>query len=186
MKLSTKESQKYYEILSKLLYAVNEKRHVVLEFDISDIMAIDLEKSAKIREELWSNTECLKDIIAEGEVHGFTAEELEILGEWHDYHIYSEFIIAEHRANHTVFMDIKNEERLYAVVGLLDPLKKVVPPRFMPGLAVTVLLPFKGKIIYDGILGMVDTSEDPLPREDFNKSYREAKRKWGTSFKLGG
>jgi len=56
-----------------------------------------------------------------------------------------------HSKEYSVFFEAyKDEPKVYGVVGLCDEIKNVVG-NDLPVLVKTVLLPFKGKIVYCGV-----------------------------------
>jgi len=73
--------------------------------------------------------------------------------------------------------------RLYAVIGILSPLAECVP-NALPCLASMVLLPFKGKIIYDSIIGSSNINFGSGIRGDLNETYKTSKMKFGIATSL--
>ena len=47
---------------------------------------------------------------------------------------------------------ISRDDQVYVVHGIQDPLEEVIPSYALPQMVEAVLLPFKGMIIYDGLL----------------------------------
>jgi len=185
MRLSNKDAKEYYEICFKLFHAVNEKHQLNPSFATFAHGEVPSEEASIIRDYIWDHPESIDEVIANNENVGYNDRELAVLETWRNRYIYSDFVIVEHRSNHTVFMDTKNDMRLYAVQGIYESLKKVFPPRIIPVLLIkTVLLPFKNKIIIDGSLNMAHPEDIEELTDEFLKSYREAKKKWGTTFTL--
>jgi hypothetical protein len=63
------------------------------------------------------------------------------------------------------------------VLGLIDGLEEVVPAYDLPRMVDAVLLPFKGWIIYDGLLQGYNISFGGGIRSDLNHTYMTAKQK---------
>ncbi len=62
----------------------------------------------------------------------------------------------------------------YGVIAVADPIEDLLGPN-LPILTRAVLLPFKGKIIYDGLLVSYRVSFGPGTRKRLNATYRHAK-----------
>jgi len=184
MRLSNRDAKEFYEIWFRLLRTVNENHNIsptLTEFVYGEV---DILEESKIRDYIWTRPEAIDEVIADYEKAGFNERELSVLEAWRNKYAYSEFILVEHRSNHTIFMNTKDDNRLYAVHGIFDSLKKIYPARLVPMTMKTALIPFKNKIIYDGIFSDISTDEHETPHEMLHQTYREAKKKWGTSFTL--
>jgi len=66
----------------------------------------------------------------------------------------------------------------YGVVALSQPFEELISPN-LPVLVQTILLPFRDKIVYDGILNSFNISFGPGIRRGLNKSFKEAKERQG-------
>lgn len=184
MRLSNREAKEFYEIWFKLLRAVNEKHNICPSVTEFVYEKDSTEEVSKIAEYIWTHPESIDEVIADNEKVGYNARELAALEAWRNKYVHSEFVIVEHRSNHTVFMDIQDDMHLYAVHGIFDSLKKIFPPRALPVLLKTTLLPFKNKIILDGSLKVGNPEDLEELSDKFLNSYRNAKKSQGTSFTL--
>lgn len=61
--------------------------------------------------------------------------------------------------------------------GIQDPLDEVIPSYALPRMVETILLPFKGKIIYDGLLAGYNIHFGAGIRSNLNRAYAVAKQK---------
>lgn len=61
--------------------------------------------------------------------------------------------------------------------GILDPLDEVLPSYVLPQMVQAVLLPFKGKIIYDGLLSGYNVHFGGGIRSNLNRIYTIAKQR---------
>ena len=66
---------------------------------------------------------------------------------------------------------------VYAVHGIQDPLDEVIPSYALPQMVEAILLPFKGQIIYDGLLAGYSIHFGGGIRSDINHTYMVAKQK---------
>lgn len=75
-----------------------------------------------------------------------------------------------------VFLSSADPPVAYGVVALSDPFKDVIGPYF-PQMTETVLLPFKDKIVYDGLLSGYNISFGGGIKRMLNDGYRRAKER---------
>ena len=75
------------------------------------------------------------------------AENLSIIATWKNF-IHGDFFIERLLKKYSIFIDDK--ENVYAVLGLMEGLDAFMDKRNLPVRVKTILLPFKGKIVYDG------------------------------------
>jgi hypothetical protein len=78
----------------------------------------------------------------------FSRDELSIVNSWKNF-ISGEFFIERVTRKHAIFI---GENKVYGVLALAQPLEVVLSGQPLPVYVKTVLLPFKGKIIYDGLI----------------------------------
>jgi hypothetical protein len=64
------------------------------------------------------------------------------------------------------------------VLALSQPFKDLIGP-YLPVLTQTVLLPFKGVIVYDGLMSSYNISFGPGIRRSLNESFKDAKARHG-------
>ena len=83
---------------------------------------------------------------------GFSSEEIEIIRSW-AHHVKATFLIAKVTREGAVFLEEKGGRaaKAYLVLPLVSPFEDVLPFR-PPVRADALLLPFKGRIVYDGWL----------------------------------
>jgi hypothetical protein len=65
----------------------------------------------------------------------------------------------------------------YSVSGLVTPLDEIVPSHALPQMVETVLLPYKGMIVYDGLFSGYNVIFGGNIRSDLNRVYQVAKHK---------
>jgi hypothetical protein len=149
--LSSEECQEFYETWYGLMGFINEKLNVVdvkikAEYpnDISD------EIIHKVREILWENPELIDEYISETNPD---KEKIDVLKLWKTNHKKGMFILLEYQQDYAVALapNEKGEDRLYGIKGISNSISNVLR-RPLPLTIETVILPFKGKIIYDSFI----------------------------------
>ena len=167
--LSKDEVDEFHYLWSRLLYVVNEKHQIVPSFEYPEFGAgssVDAKTIDDFRRTLWSNLDWFDDIIANSESYDFTMEELDILRQWQQKHLLVPFFITERQATYCILADATDLTKLYGVCALLSPFDEIIPAEIIPTFGATTLLPYKGKIVYDGILAMYDEQYAPRSEDD--------------------
>jgi len=150
--LSSDECRLFYETWYGLMGYVNERKHVIKakikpEYPnpVSDMMI------HKVREVLWGNPELIDEYLGETEL---PQEKIDILKLWRTNHKKGMFFILEYHPEYAIAIapNEQGEDRLYGIKGISNSMANVLR-RELPVQIETVLLPFKGKIIYDSFMG---------------------------------
>jgi hypothetical protein len=103
-------------------------------------------------------------------------EELRIIESW-QYNIKGRFLLVTYLKNYAVFFD-QESNFPYGVLALTDEFETILGSQ-LPLVVETVLLPFKGQIIYDGLLIPYGITFGSGARRNINDSYQQAKTEHG-------
>lgn len=107
----------------------------------------------------------------------FSTEEINIIFNW-KYFIKGTFFLVRYRKQHAIFLSEDSPQKAYGVLAITDYFDNMLGPN-LPIMLESVLLPFKGNIIYDGLISSHRITFGPRMRKTFNNSYQEAKSKFG-------
>jgi hypothetical protein len=174
MTLSLEEGVLFYQLMWKLQYYVNQKLGIDKNFSSPEEYAsLPTKKKLKIRNALWEHPELIK-IYADENPNQLGKEDLEIIIKWQNF-VKGSFYILRHLKKGSIFIGDKNA--VYAVHGIQDPLEEIIPSYALPRMVEAILLPFKGQIIYDGLLSGYNISFGGGIRADLNYTYTVAKAK---------
>ena len=88
------------------------------------------------------------------------------------------FYVFRELKKYTVFLTTTDPAIAYGVLALSQPFEDLIGP-YLPVLTQTVLLPFKDKIVYDGLMSSYSISFGPGIRRSLNESFKEAKLRHG-------
>lgn len=152
--LSSDECRLFYETWYGLMGFVNERKHVIntkikpeYPNPVSDMMV------HKVREVLWERPELIDDYLSETEL---PQEKKDILNLWRTKHKRGMFFILEYQPEYAIAIapNEHGEDRLYGIKGISNSMAFTLR-RELPVQIETVLLPFKGKIIYDSFMGSI-------------------------------
>ena len=125
----------------------------------------------KCREALYKNKKLLDEYLQE-QADQLTEEQVEILNGFKQK-IRSDFILFKYLKKYAIFVDT-NTNLFYAVQALGDPFDNFFTD--LPVIINAAILPFKGKIIYDGFLQGGNVHIGRNMTADVNKSYKKAKQ----------
>lgn len=185
MNLAPDEGNLFYDLYAALLSFVNRKLEVSSEqfSDSQEYTSTPPEARVAIRDALFEHRELIDEFVTENPAKR-KADELEIVGAW-KHALPGKFFVFRYLKKYTVFFTSGGSpNKAYGVLGLVDPMEEVIGP-CLPRLITTVLLPFKGKIIYDGlILGYNITFGGGMKRM-LNEEYKQAKEAFGIITSLG-
>jgi hypothetical protein len=178
MKLSEQDAQLYYRLMWRLQYYVNEQHHILDEEIDSpeEYGLLSPEDRIQVRDVLWEEP-ALIDRYVRANPDGLEREELTLVQSWKRM-VKGPFYIYRLLKKHAIFLD--TEGNVYGVVGLGDDLdvivKRMISGLGLPAMVDTVLLPFKGQIIYDGLIRSYGLSFGGGVRSSFHEQYMTAKQ----------
>jgi hypothetical protein len=175
MILSTDDAQLFYKLLWGVQFYVNQQVGTLKGVTSVDTYAhLSSEKKVKVRDLLWKRPALMDDYI-QTNPDAFTASELDVLRNWRRQFLNGTYYIFRHLKKGTIF--IGDQDKVYFVSGLVTPLDEIVPSYALPQMVQTVLLPFKGLIVYDGLFSGYNVSFGGNIRADLNRVYQVAKHK---------
>jgi hypothetical protein len=177
MILDIGEAKKYYKIFWALLGYVNNKFSISQEFDeqVENERVLPL-TTDPIREKLWSDDSLLGSFVSENPAE-LTDDELDIAASW-KHRIKGTFFVYRYLVKHTIFIDDSSPPRAYGVHGIISPLEEIITAP-LPVMVKAVLLPFKDRIIIDGIMNTYNIRFGAGYRSNLDFAYRTAKERNG-------
>ncbi|MDM8538637.1 hypothetical protein QUF70_17925, partial [Desulfobacterales bacterium HSG17] len=149
MKLSDLDADLFWELMWGLQFFVNRKLKIVKNVPgIADYISdVSQEDKMKVRESLFKDSKLIKQYVKRNPDR-LSEDKLEILSKWEKPFI-GDFFIERFLKKHAIFI---SDPDVYAVVGIKDGLDEMFHKSQLPHYTKAVLLPFKGKITYDGLL----------------------------------
>jgi hypothetical protein len=166
-----------------LLVYANRKLGVVPGLDSQEAFpASSLEDRQKIRDALHANRQIIDAFVAENPA-GLSSDELALVTEWKRA-VVGRFFLFRHLRRYTVFLDEGEPPKAYGVLGITDEIEDVIR-RKPPVLVWAVLLPWRDKIIYDGLMGSFSVFFGAGIRGSLNETYQKIKATTGVIESLG-
>jgi hypothetical protein len=175
MKLSKEDADLFFKLMWALQFFVKQELGMFPELDDAERYKTDcsIEQKSAIRQAVYDNPHLIEKFVAENP-RGFTKEELAIVGKWKGF-LQDNFYIERFLKKYTIFISWETKA-VYGVHGLYDALDEMFHPSQLPALVKAVLLPFKGKIVYDGLLGGYNVSFGRGVSGDVKDAYLKAKQ----------
>jgi hypothetical protein len=178
MLLGPQDLNLFIRMQQAFLFFVNQRLQVLPDKTTSlvEFAATPPQLALKVRDAFLANTGLLQAFIDENPA-GFSEAELEIVRSWRHL-VAGKFYIFRHLKNYSVFLSATDPAIAYGVLSLGRPLEVLAGPN-LPVLVQAVLLPFQGKIIYDGLMPRYSIAFGPDLRQSLNESYNAAKQRHG-------
>lgn len=171
-KLSQSDAKLYLNLMWSLQFYVSQKYSIAS--DLENFLAyakadFDIRKEA--RDTLFANRDIIPEY-ADKNPDGFCEDHLSIVRSWENF-INGPFIVERLTKKYAVFI---NDDHVFGVLCLRDDWKEVIRSAYkLPFHAETTILPFKDKIIYDGILTLTGARISTDLALRFEDTYLDAK-----------
>lgn len=172
MKLSEADAALFFELMWSLQIYVNQQ--IKLAPHIEDPAVFETrptEEKVAIRAALFENPALIDHFVAENP-SGFGPDKLQIVDSWKNF-IGGTFYIERFLKKYAVF--ISDKDTVYGVLGLWDSFDAMIHKSYLPLMVKAVLLPFKGQIVYDGLLESTNIYFGGGVRSELKQIYLAAK-----------
>ena len=178
MLLSREDFDHFARLYNSLTYFVNHRLEIVSSFPNPEAFpGLPIGERIKIRDELPNNIGLIDDFVTENPAN-LAPDELAIVSQW-KHCVSGKLIMFRQLKKHMIFLSTSDPPIAYGVLALTEPFDDLFIDASMPKLVQTLLLPFKGKIIYDGLMGSYDVSLGGGIKRSLNNNYRDAKERLG-------
>jgi hypothetical protein len=148
MKLSEQDATLFFELTWALHFYLNQKLEIVPTIQtLEQYEAAPLEDKVKVRAALYQQPEWI-DAFLQDNPQNFSEEKLAIVHQWKQF-VSDDFYVERMLKKYAIF--IGKNDAVYGVVGLLNDFDELFHPSELPRIVRTVLLPFKDKVVYDGV-----------------------------------
>ncbi|MDK1119306.1 MAG: hypothetical protein QGM50_11045 [Anaerolineae bacterium] len=172
MKLSKQDADLFFKLMWSLQNYVNLKMGILPDVEtVDEYQKLPSSEKLTVRDALYDNIEIV-DTYLEENPQDLSKEEMEIIKSWKKFQR-GDFFIERVLKKYAIFI---GGEKVYAVLALYDPIEDVFPYGSIPYYAKAVLLPFKGYIIYDGLLQGYSVMFGGGIKFDLKETYMAAKQ----------
>lgn len=178
MLLEPQDVELFFKLHRSLMFFVNQRLKVVPD-DIASpdaFAALSPQVRLKVRDAFLQHSDLIQSFVDENPAH-LSEDELDILRSWRHL-VHGKFYVFRELKKYTVFLSTTSPAIAYGVLALSQPFEDLIGP-YLPVLTQTVLLPFKGVIVYDGLMSSYNISFGPGIRRNLNQDFKEAKTRHG-------
>jgi hypothetical protein len=178
MLLSPHDLQTCFKLHRALMFFVNQRLRAIPDDPSTpdEFSSLSPELRIKVRDAFLKQTYLIDAFVAENPAH-FSDDELDIVRSWRHL-VAGKFYVFRELKKYAVFLSSEKQPIAYGVLALSQPFEELIGP-FLPVMVQTVLLPFKDKIIYDGLISSFNISFGAGFRRSLNESFKEAKALYG-------
>jgi hypothetical protein len=172
MKLSEKDAKLFFDLMWGLQYFVNQKHKIHPNIkSLKGYAECSTEEKLEIRAALYSDIKIIDSFIQENP-QKLSIESLDIISKWKHF-VKGNFHIERYLKRCAIF--IENDD-VYGVLGLHQGFDELIHRSRLPLYVQTVLLPFQGKIIYDGLFQAHNIYFGGGIKHSLKESYMTAKQ----------
>ena len=174
MLLAPQDVELFFTLHRALMFFVNQRLHVLPDDVASpeEFSSLPPQVRLKVRDAFLKHADLIGAFVEENPP-GLTTDELDIVRSW-QHLVHGKFYVFRQLKKYMVFLSTDKQPIAYGVLALSQPFEELVGP-YLPVLTETVLLPFKGMIVYDGLMRSYRTSLGPGIRRSLNESFKDAK-----------
>ena len=178
MLLTPQDAGLFFKLRRALMFFVNQRLKVIPDEVASpdEFSSLSPEVRLKVRDALLGHTDLIQSFVDKNPAC-LSDDELDIVRSW-QHLVHGKFYVFRQLKKYMVFLSTDKQPIAYGVLALSQPFEELVGP-YLPVLTHTVLLPFKGRIVYDGLLSSYRISFGSGIRRSLNDSFKEAKARFG-------
>jgi hypothetical protein len=178
MLLEPQDAGLFFKLHRALMLFVNQRLKVIPDIISTpgEFAALSTDARIKIRDALSANLDLIDSFVSENPAH-FSQDELDIVRSWRHL-VKGKFFVFRELKKYTVFLSTIGPATAYGVLALTQPFDELIQLD-LPVITKTILLPFKHKIIYDGVVSNYCISFDPNNRRSLNEWFKQAKLRHG-------
>jgi len=178
MQLPLDDVDLFFRLHRGLMFFVNRKLRV-LDQKVATPEAysgLPPEARVEVHKALLDHTDLI-DAFADENPFNFDEAGLEVVRSW-KHLVTGTFYAFRQLRDHMIFLSSTEPVVAYGVVALFDPFEAVVGP-YLPRMIKTTLLPFKGRIVYDGLVTAYNVTFGGGIKRRLNEDYKDAKERSG-------
>lgn len=173
MLLPPEEASLFLSLYSALIgFVAGRLRGIGPIVDLGSFLSASREAKARARDTLFDRLSLI-DAFVEENPGGFREQELSHATQW-EHFVRGDFFVERDLKDYTVFLSRESPPKAYAVLGLTDEIVELIPYP-LPTLIRGVLLPWKGRILCDGLFSVYGITFGGSIRRELKESYRQAK-----------
>jgi hypothetical protein len=168
----------FFRLHRTLMFFVNQRLKVIPDklHSPGEFAVLSPEVRLKVRDALLADVDLIEAFVAKNPAR-LPEDDLAIVRSWRHF-VEGKFYVFRDLKKYTVFLSTEKHPVAYGVLALSQPFEDLIGPD-LPVLTQTVLLPFKDKIVYDGLLTNYRISFGAGIRRELDQVFKEAKQRNG-------
>ena len=186
MILSAAEATDFFSLLAALDTFVNRRLGIVPGLDDPEMMATaDMAQRHAIRSKTWSTPALIDDFVRDNPFELPQHQLVDARG--FRYAVRGRFFVERILKKHAIFVSTA-DSRVFAVEGLTERIDEVLSRTSPLGVATlldAVVLPYRGRLVWDGLSNMVPMRFGPGIRASFRTTYARAKERGEVILAIG-
>jgi hypothetical protein len=172
MNLSREDASLFFELMWSLQFYTNHKIGLNPEVtSVEEYCDLSQEDKLTVRDRLFEQPSLI-DSYVNANPDNFDPKKLSIVKSWKNF-VKGEFYLERYLKNHAIFI---SDQGIYAVQSLYKSFDEMFHKSHLPLYHNTVLLPFKGKIIYDGLMESYRIHFGGGMKRSLKEKYMKAKQ----------
>lgn len=176
MKLKDEDVKLFYKLHSALLFYTNQKAKLIKDIStVEELRCLPIESLSNIMDSLCDNTGLIDSFVKDNPFD-FSLEELEIVQSWKNM-IKGKFFVVRYLKKYAVFHEA-DSSYAFGVVAITNEFEGILGVQ-LPIFVETILLPFKGRIIYSAFIKSNRITFGSGIRQSISDSYQKAKAEYG-------
>lgn len=151
MHLSPEDAAVFYQLMFALQFYVSQQ--LALQPAATTLAAYrELDQQAKlvVRDALYAHPALIDQFVGENPAQ-LPQTELAIVAQWKNF-VAGDFYVERYLPDASIWIACEPPATVYRVQGITQSIEAMIDRRDLPLRVNSVLLPFKGQIIYDGLL----------------------------------
>ena len=178
MLLTPQDAELFFKLHRSLMFFVNQRLQALPDHLASpeEFSALSPEIRLKVRDAFLDHTDLIESFVAENPAN-LPEDELAIVRSWRHL-VAGKFYVFRELKKYSVFLSTDKQPLAYGVLALSQPFEELVGP-YLPVLVQTVLMPFNGQIVYEGLLNAYRISFGGGIKRMLNESFKKAKERHG-------
>lgn len=181
MRLPKEDVDLFFKLMWRLQFYVNQQLQLQPDIQtVEEYIALRSNDKIRVRDALWENPQLIEAYVDADPDH-LSGAERDVVSGWRNF-VAGTFHVYRFLKAHTVFI---GKGQVYGVLGLYDSLEDVFPDQPLPIMVEAVLLPFKGRITYDGLIQIYRVYFGSGMRSELHEEYMTAKQNGRIVTELG-
>lgn len=168
----------FFKLHRSLMFFVNERLKVISDEAANPKAYSSLPPEArfKVHEALFKHMELIQAFV-DGNPFGLPTDELDIVLSW-KHLVHGTFYAMRETKDYMVFLSSQTPAVAYGVLPLSQPFEELIGP-YLPVMLQTTLLPFKDRIVYDGVLSTFNVVLGPGICRNLKEELKAAQSRHG-------